>query len=301
MNFLTLMVFAEAIRLKCGSRKGLLPLLLGPLEGLWGGRTDAATTDSADEGLAQQLEMLHQERLRTVRETESISDTRSDIQSPADAHLVEQPCETVEPSYTFSASKLHPPTPYAELADPTMSSGGVAWFHDLTAPDMTHILPSLLVGIMLLGVKWSDLLKLSRDQRPQSDVARATRASGKVAEPSQEPASRTSRQGIVLEDEQIRSAFAKADQLKQERANIELWNPFRNLSIGDRIKIALAGLVLFTSSSWPVGILLYFMSNSIMSKLLRRWLDVKYPLPVPIRPCKRKMRIKVRTEFKHDI
>ncbi|KXS97809.1 hypothetical protein AC578_10540 [Pseudocercospora eumusae] len=263
LNFITLIAFAEAIRVKCGTREGLLSTLLHPfdetLHRLEGTQT---AQEKADEALAQRLEAQQ---------------AFHDINAP----------DFVDSSYNIAAQSLRPPIQppaYAEYADPTLATEGIAWFPDLTVPDPQGLIPLALGAVFLAGVNWKKVTRQSSiNQRP------------------------TSAQHAVHEQQRnvnadINAALKKADELRATttRKNKKEWSPFGHLTFGDRTKIAMAGIFTIVSMKLPVAIVLYIMTNTIVGRLQKRWLDIKYPLPTLIHPCKRPMRIKVRRTFRGD-
>ncbi|EMC97594.1 hypothetical protein BAUCODRAFT_68205 [Baudoinia panamericana UAMH 10762] len=123
LNFGVLIAMTESLRMKSGSREGLLPLLVNSVQ--WSREFDSLDmtfqpTLSQDEQLAARLEQA-----RVVDEQGSI---------------------------TYDMTKLAPapdPEPaYAAYLDPSLHTEGLPWCPDLAMPDPTGILPAAMVAIM---------------------------------------------------------------------------------------------------------------------------------------------------------
>ena len=72
------------------------------------------------------------------------------------------------------------------------------------------------------------------------------------------------------------------------------YSVLRGLTRGQRIGIVLAGLLGLLSVKMPAAVLLYFAPSMFAGWLHGRWMDYKYPMIPPIRPCKRPLRMDVR-------
>ncbi|KAF7186135.1 hypothetical protein HII31_12527 [Pseudocercospora fuligena] len=292
LNFITLLAFAEAIRVKCGTRQGLLSMALHNFEETThqGDGTQTAQ-EKADEALAQRLE-AQQERIESTHAAREDGSDAFDHINPAEA---------------IDSSSLRPPIQppaYAEHADPTLTTEGIAWIPDLTVPDPQGFLPLALGAVFLAGVNWKNMTKQSSiNQRPTSRDEKKTE-DAPVVEPPPKSVSATPAQDAVLEQQRkvnadINAALKKADELRATTTRKgEEWSPFGQLTFGDRMKITMAGFFTLVSMKLPVAIVLYIMTNAIVGRLQRRWLDIRYPLPALIHPCKRPMRIKVRRVFR---
>ncbi|EME85055.1 uncharacterized protein MYCFIDRAFT_195929 [Pseudocercospora fijiensis CIRAD86] len=298
LNFITLLAFAEAIRIKCGTRQGLLSMILPRLEEANSGGESAQTTqEKADEALAQRLEA----------QLERIESSRAAQENGSDAFEYMNAAAAVDPSYSTAGHSLQAPIQppaYAEYADPKMATEGIAWISDLTVPDPNGILPIALGAVFLAGVNWKSVTKPSSiHQRPKSQDENKTE-DAPVIEAPPKASSAPPAQDAVLEQQRkvnadINAALLKADELRAATTRkSEEWSPFGQLTGGDRMKIVMAGLFTFVSLQLPAAIVLYIMTNAIIGRLQKRWLDIKYPLPPLIHPCKRPMRIKVRRVFR---
>ncbi|EME44551.1 hypothetical protein DOTSEDRAFT_130544 [Dothistroma septosporum NZE10] len=167
-NFGMMIAFTEALRIKCGSREGLLPILLHPIE--WAKNTLAdpvangaveAQTMTPDELLAQRLEM--------AREIQKIGELPKDL---TDAELLQQ---------SHHLSPLNAPE-YAAYLDPTLQAEGLSWCSDLTAVDPTFGLPialSLTIAASAFLRSAADQLKAAapvKDRGPLADLTLKQRA-----------------------------------------------------------------------------------------------------------------------------
>ncbi|KAK4575261.1 hypothetical protein LTR86_001113 [Recurvomyces mirabilis] len=148
-NFAMLIAMTEAIRMKCGSREGLLSLVLTPLQ--WAEtaiRDSVATTAS---GRAQG--MLTSAEMAALNPNPALQRSRDELM----AEKLEQ-MMTLDingnPVYDFSS--LPPPAPpdlvYAPYTDLSMQSEGLGWITDLSAPDPTLTLPVLMWLALSLNV-----------------------------------------------------------------------------------------------------------------------------------------------------
>lgn len=149
LNFGILIAFTEAIRLKCGTREGLLRLLLSPFENVLNperaAAAQAAQIDAA-ESLAERLVAAREKMLAMMSGRTQGSETIETAQS-----LPQQHVETISvgtQQETIASQQLAPLStePTNLYFDPTLQTEGLAWATDLTVLDSTFILP---IGLLL--------------------------------------------------------------------------------------------------------------------------------------------------------
>jgi inner membrane protein COX18 len=147
VNFFALIATAEAVRMKCGARQGLLTTLLAPFE--WLARTFAPEySRSLNEAagfrnreLAERLECLRETRLQQAQEqglSPDAADAAASGQSLISDNLFQYTPQALPPIGTSS--------PYMDV---TLQTEGFSWCTDLTAIDPYGILPNLTCAIML--------------------------------------------------------------------------------------------------------------------------------------------------------
>jgi inner membrane protein COX18 len=147
VNFVALITTAEAVRMKCGARQGLLSTLLTPFE--WLARTFApgysSTLIDAAEVRAQELA----KRLEHLRETR--------IQQAQEQGLSPEAADAAASGQSLVSDNLYQYSPQAPplidtnspYMDVTLQTEGFSWCTDLTAIDPYGILPNLTCAIML--------------------------------------------------------------------------------------------------------------------------------------------------------
>jgi inner membrane protein COX18 len=147
VNFVALITTAEAVRMKCGARQGLLSTLLTPFE--WIARTFApgyssTLIDAAEvraQELAKRLEHLRETRIQQAQE-QGLSPEAADAAASGQSLVSDN---------LFQYSPQAPPlidtnSPYMDV---TLQTEGFSWCTDLTAIDPYGILPNLTCAIML--------------------------------------------------------------------------------------------------------------------------------------------------------
>jgi inner membrane protein COX18 len=154
VNFGTLIATAEAVRMKCGAREGLLSLLVSPFN--WAGRqiapnlfpAPANVPDAAEihaQQLAERIERVHTARLQQAQEQDigaGSTETTLSEQSRALDELFQSHQLPAPPA-------LNTDTP---TFDATLQTEGFSWCTDLTAVDPYQILPGLVCVAMLSNV-----------------------------------------------------------------------------------------------------------------------------------------------------
>ncbi|KAK5138244.1 hypothetical protein LTR08_003305 [Meristemomyces frigidus] len=129
VNFGVLIAFTEAIRLKCGSGQGLLTIVLSPLQ--WLARHAFPDQFRAENASAQPAA--------------AAAPSPAVLQQPATAVIPDVLPPATTAAQTSTAT-LDPATDLAASAyfDPSLQLEGLSWCLDLTAPDPTSILPTIL-------------------------------------------------------------------------------------------------------------------------------------------------------------
>ncbi|KAM3420952.1 hypothetical protein BST61_g4184 [Cercospora zeina] len=298
INYGLLLAFAEVIRIKCGHGAGLLSVLLRPVQNLDPQAPKSEPVLSYAEAMAQRME-----------QAQAAADAQA--QHYASNHLPVDP-KFVDPEYHFHLLSKSAQT-YSDQLDPTMVVEGFAWWaQNLTVPDSTFILPALLGSVMVGGMLFQQDGRKYTIKTPESRKIETrgeeTPSSSLTSSTSLRPTNSrtpTSSQTIgLLEREaqrdlqtrQINAAFAAAEKLRAEsktRIAPHDRSLFQNWTRRQRFGLCMAGLMFYLSAHWPIGILLYLIPNMIVGHLHTRWLNLKYPVPTNVEPCKRPMRIKV--------
>jgi inner membrane protein COX18 len=145
INFATLLATAEAVRMKCGARDGLLSILLSPFEWLFASvnpnsPSPMGNREARAQELAERMERLRESRLQQAQEQSLGADGQA---------LSEQ--STISDNL-FNPSEL-PPLPRINVDslyfDPTLTKEGFSWCTDLVACDPYHVLPLATAAVML--------------------------------------------------------------------------------------------------------------------------------------------------------
>ncbi|KAK4541217.1 hypothetical protein LTR36_008133 [Oleoguttula mirabilis] len=249
LNFGMLIAFTEAIRIKCGSREGLLPLVLSPFE--W---VAMQTMPGQFPTVAPpEPSGLGEEQLQAATTVSEDGMTSIDLSQ----------LRVAQPGHAHSAH-----------LDPTLTDEGLFWCLDLTAPDPTFLLPTLLSLTMAANIIF----------RPTAGKPKAS-----------SPAAATPR-ALTTSEEQIASPEARKI-LQAPPAQGILSRYIGPMNFGQRIGLCISIVFFFAALKMPAAILLYFIPSMIMGGLQRMWLDRKVPITPPIQPCRRPLRFKVRKEW----
>lgn len=293
INFVVLIAFAEAVRIKCGAREGLLTLLLGPLQQLRksaAGETTAAGESSAAEAVADPVAAAKAAAMSRQEQLVSL-DTMPDGNLLASQHQL---------------SQLNMKAPaYADLTDPAMTVEGFSWLQDLTVPDTTFMLPAALGFFMIANTllrpsfkKTPDTigdiqekLKALDESIKQDNQSTLPKASSRKAQ-SELPKIETATDDVL-------NALAVAEKVSMQtpKKRNPSAGPLADLSFGKRVGLLFSMLLFFATMNFPAGVVLYMLSSMGIGWLQGRWLDVRYPMRPPITPCRRPMRYKVKKEY----
>ncbi|KAI7237745.1 hypothetical protein KC330_g2976 [Hortaea werneckii] len=157
VNFGVLIAVTEAVRMRCGSREGLLPLALHPFEKMREALNGQAPVPSPESAAASgdgaaAARGLSEDQLRAAMVTD------------ADGNV------TVDFAQLQQAAQDLPqaPTAYSASFDPSLQLEGLPWCLDLTLPDSSFILPTSLVLIMAAGIVFKPGQSLSKPRSPPS-------------------------------------------------------------------------------------------------------------------------------------
>jgi inner membrane protein COX18 len=148
VNFGGLLATAEAVRMKCGAREGLLSTVLSPFEWLVSIVKGNPSSPSFDrearaQELAERMEQARQMRLQQAQEQTLGADG-----------------QVLSEQSTMSENLFHPsdlPAPPrinvdSLYFDPTLQTEGFFWCTDLVAIDPYHILPFATTAVMLSNI-----------------------------------------------------------------------------------------------------------------------------------------------------
>lgn len=175
LNFVTLVAFAEAIRLKCGARDGLLPLILSPFEWFRERVTGDAslTSEARNRALAKDPTNVTTTGTGAHREVSDVPLSTQDAQTMT----VLSPVEDVSAFKAVSeqeelariARTVDESSPYF---DPSMQTEGFGFFANLTLPDPSSVLPLALMATMMVSTALRPSVTTSK--APESRDVRLT-------------------------------------------------------------------------------------------------------------------------------
>jgi inner membrane protein COX18 len=270
-TYLSLIVMAEAIRVRCGASKGLLQALLSPFS-WWDNLVNpppvvlpkflepyllepfprADVSSGSNVATASTADASSGSGVATAPVTEAVEALDLSVSNVDTAPATEQPVEALS----------H--VDLSGFSDLTLTVEGLPWFPDLTVADPTGTLPLLLFFSL-----WVPAMArfLSLDVAPAPRITDMTKAEADAA------------------------VKKYADGAKEREKTI---NRHSARSIGSTF-VAFTFMVVMTKL--PAGILLYIITNQVTAMVQRSWLDFKYPMGKTIRPCPRPMRKRVRNSF----
>lgn len=155
INFGVLISFTEVIRLKCGSREGLLPLILRPFE--WIAQTlDPQNVPKAVEPEVKDSAAVLAERTEAVRnQQEAVINTQ--IQPAPGYSRASEILNGQSDEAAFQSGSTADLSPLSSMdvssyIDSSLRTEGLAWFTNLTVPDSTLLFPAALSATMLITV-----------------------------------------------------------------------------------------------------------------------------------------------------
>jgi inner membrane protein COX18 len=165
VNMGLLITTSEAIRMKCGAREGLLPIIISPFKWLLSTVFPNYFTPAADSSevyaqeLAERLERVREMRIQQAQE-QSLG---------ADGHaLSEQSSMSDNLFHSTGASAPHPIDFNAAHFDPALQTEGFSWCTDLIACDPYMILPVATSAAMLVNIFLNPLSVSRRVKGAQS-------------------------------------------------------------------------------------------------------------------------------------
>lgn len=155
VNLGLLLATAEAVRMKCGHRQGLLSTLLSPIEWVVSKFAPDHVTPAGQlfenraQEMAVRLERLREARLQQAQE-QGVSPENADVslQSLMSDNLFQSAQAPAPPLINVNSHYF----------DPTLQTEGFSWCTDLTVADPSAILPGLAFAIMLSNVLLNPLV-----------------------------------------------------------------------------------------------------------------------------------------------
>ncbi|KAI7207569.1 hypothetical protein KC333_g9398 [Hortaea werneckii] len=158
VNFGVLIAVTEAVRMRCGSREGLLPLALHPFEKMREALNGKPPTPSPDSAAAASGEGAAAARGLSEDQLRAAMVTDADGNVTVDFAQLQQFAQDLPPA----------PTAYSASFDPSLQFEGLPWCLDLTLQDTSFILPTSLVLIMAAGIIYKPVQSLSKPRSPPS-------------------------------------------------------------------------------------------------------------------------------------
>ncbi|GAB1727420.1 hypothetical protein NU195Hw_g5909t1 [Hortaea werneckii] len=268
VNFGFLIAVTEAVRMRCGSREGLLPLVLHPFEKMREalfGKAPSPSPESAATGgeSAATGRGLSEEQLRAAMVTDADGNVTVDFAQ------LQQAAQDLPPA----------PTAYSASFDPSLQLEGLPWCLDLTLPDTSFILPTSLVLIIASGIIFRPGQSLSKPRNPSPAKPSASTLS------SSPPSSQT----------------------QQQQPPLPSTPPFRllpRITNLQRLQLSILPLFWIVALQFPAAIVLYIASSSAVTQLQKLWVYRKMMARgggvaggAGIQPCRRPLRLKVRKEW----
>lgn len=268
INFGMLIAFTEAIRMRCGTREGLLPMLLSPLEEL------------------KKMMEPPGESAAAAGSTAAPTSGAVPATGASDAVMAVDPDSAASAASTVDLSQANPEAlsrAYSAYFDPTLQSEGLSWCLDLTAPDPTFILPTALA----IGMATNIIYRPTSASRapPKQPTTSTTIPTQPVSQTQDDPASTP-----AADAEAQATLSAPPAKGPIER----LLPPITNLQ---RLGLCVVMFFWFAALKMPAAILLYFVPSLMVGYLQRIWLEKKIRVVPPIQACRRPLRYRVRKEW----
>ncbi|KAI7154475.1 hypothetical protein KC324_g14447, partial [Hortaea werneckii] len=263
VNFGVLIAVTEAVRMRCGSREGLLPLALHPFEKMREALNGKAPVPSPESAAAASGEGAAAARGLSEDQLRAAMVTDADGNVTVDFAQLQQFAQDLPPA----------PTAYSASFDPSLQLEGLPWCLDLTLPDSSFILPTSLVLIMAAGIVFKPGQSLSK---PRSSP------SAKPPVPTTAPASPSPTPQQPLPPP------------------YRLLPPITNLQ---RLQLSILPPFWLVALQFPAAIVLYVASSSAITTLQKWWVYRKMMggggvgAAAGIQPCRRPLRLKVRKEW----
>ncbi|KAI7259854.1 hypothetical protein KC345_g10207 [Hortaea werneckii] len=280
-SFGLLIAVTEAVRMRCGSREGLLPLVLHPFErmreALFGKAPSPSpeSTAASGEGAAA-ARGLSEDQLRAAMVTDADGNVTVDFAQ------LQQAAQDLPPA----------PTAYSASFDPSLQLEGLPWCLDLTLPDTSFILPTSLVLIIASGIIFKPGQSLSKPARSPPSA----KPSAPTTTTSPSPSSSSSSSS---------SSSPTKQQQQQQQPPLPSTPPFRllpRITNLQRLQLSILFPFWLAALQFPAAIVLYIASSSAVTQLQKLWVYRKMMARGGvagggIQPCRRPLRLKVRKEW----
>ncbi|KAI7083514.1 hypothetical protein KC356_g7501 [Hortaea werneckii] len=272
VSFGVLIAVTEAVRMRCGTREGLLPLALHPFEkmreALFGKAPGPSPSESAaasGEGAAP-ARGLSEDQLRAAMVTD------------ADGNV------TVDFAQLQQAAQDLPPVPtaYSASFDPSLQLEGLPWCLDLTLPDTTFILPTSLVLIIASGIVFRPGQSLSKPPPFSPPSSAKPSAAAPAPLPSSSP---------TEQQQPPPTPSTPPYRLLPRIANLQ------------RLQLSILFPFWLAALQFPAATVLYIASSSAITQLQKLRVYRKMMsgggggVAAGIQPCRRPLRLKVRKEW----
>nr|POE52192.1 hypothetical protein CFP56_52573 [Quercus suber] len=324
-SFGVLIIMTEAIRMKCGTRQGLLSVLLSPIQWCWHniipwpGRTASKIHSVSDE--SNMHASSSSGAVNALQDEQDLlqAPTHSSQESYASDIIAAARESTSDPAVLQALSKLDGsvampqvvPT-YAQHMDSTIHTEGFLWITDLAVVDPYQYFPAIaaiLVAIQIAVVprRRQNLTQLGGKQpiqaslRLTSDAQRWFERLPRTQQQSnRERCQVAPKRREVLEKAPPNLQITAMSAVSQRTPTVRKWDLF----VSWRTNIALVvGYISYSCVfvHMPAGILLYFITSMMVGWLQARWLDQRVPIVPAILPCKRSLRLKVRGVMDHTM
>ncbi|KAI6867250.1 hypothetical protein KC323_g3601 [Hortaea werneckii] len=274
VNFGFLIAVTEAVRMRCGSREGLLPLVLHPFEKMREalfGKAPSPSPESAaasGEGSAAAARGLSEDQLRAAMVTDADGNVTVDFAQ------LQQAAQDLPPA----------PTAYSASFDPSLQLEGLPWCLDLTLSDTSFILPTSLVLVIASGIVFRPGQSLTK---PRNSPA------AKPSAPSTSPSPSPSSSSSPIQ--------------QQQQPPLQTTPPFRllpRITNLQRLQLSILFPFWLAALQFPAAIVLYIASSSAVTQLQKLWVYRKMMARgggvaggAGIQPCRRPLRLKVRKEW----
>lgn len=284
LNFGMLIMFAEAIRVKCGHREGLLSMITSRFEGAFQSLLMKPASTNTPPALS--YEEVIAERMEAAQ---AAADAQAELYASGAGDVLVDP-KLLDPAYHFEALG-HTAKTYADNLDPTMLIEGLSWAQNLALPDPQYILPFLLSCAMLPDMSrvFKAYLKALPPRHGTFGKRLPSTKSSTVSASTLTPQSKEMDRALRLL-EKLRQETS-ANNSRARGAILSTW------TIDQKFRLWMAGLFFFVGCGLPSGMLLYMIPSVVVGRLHTRWLDMKHPIPMIIQPCKRPMRVKVKKSY----
>ncbi|CAK4027291.1 Hypothetical predicted protein [Lecanosticta acicola] len=290
-NFGMMITFLEAVRIKCGTREGLLSIIVSPLQSLWDSRT--GKPPAVDPRASMSPEEIMAERLWEAREAQRAQQVQQAGSADSAGGLGDPQAATDVPLSALDTNS------YADLVDPSLKVEGLAWCRDLTLADSSYLLPLSMGAVIVASALLQPREPPKHGKSGRGYAGRETRAQEGRLESSAPSVKRSVDSASVKPANEVRAAMEAADKLYAQtpRKGFGANRFFENLTTGQRVRLSVGFLFMFFASHLPAAVLLYLIPTIATGVVQSRWLNLRYPVPKAIQPCTRPLRERVRKEI----